>query len=200
MFIESPPLDAAVSALYAREQAQQGFVMNLTRAWAWQPKVADAFSRLRALLIARTSLSPRERAVLVCATAAALGDSYCSLAWGTNLASLATPAAAASVLKQQGASVELTQRELRLATWAAKVVRSPNETSTSDIDGLRHAGFTEREIFDATALVAFRLAFSTVNDALGVRPDRVVVERAPEVVRNAVTFGRDAATDGDNHG
>ncbi len=193
MFIESPPLDAAVSALYAREQAQQGFVMNLTRAWAWQPKVADAFSRLRALLIAHTSLSPRERAVLVCATAAALGDSYCSLAWGTNLASLATPAAAASVLKQ-GAPADLTQRELQLATWAGKVVRGPNETSASDVDGLRHAGFTEREIFDATALVAFRLAFSTVNDALGVRPDRVVAERAPEVVRNAVTFGRDAAS------
>lgn len=167
--------------------------MNLTRLWAWRPKVAETFSRLRALLAAQTSLSPRERSVLVCATAAALGDSYCALAWGTTLASQATPAAAAAVLESEEA-IELTPRENLLAQWARKVVDAPNETSVGAIDALRQAGLTDQEIFDATVLVAFRLAFSTVNDALGARPDRQVAERAPERVRQAVRFGRAVAS------
>ena len=41
-----------------------------------------------------------------------------------------------------------------------------------------------------TLFVAARLAFSTVNDALGAAPDRELTERAPAPVRAAVTFGR----------
>jgi hypothetical protein len=54
-------------------------------------------------------------------------------------------------------------------------------------------GFTDREIFDATAWIAVRLAFSTVNDALGAPPDPQLVERCPPVIREAVTYGRSAA-------
>ena len=52
------------------------------------------------------------------------------------------------------------------------------------------AGLADREIFEATAYVAFRLAFSTVNDALGAQPDEELVAEAPPEVRAAVTYGR----------
>ena len=35
-----------------------------------------------------------------------------------------------------------------------------------------------------------RIAFSTVNDALGVLPDHQRASSTPEPVRSAVTFGR----------
>ena len=38
--------------------------------------------------------------------------------------------------------------------------------------------------------VAFRLAFSTVNDALGAVPDKQLADAAPEPVRAAVSYGR----------
>ena len=38
--------------------------------------------RLRPSASCYSTLSSRERAVLVCATAASVGDSYCALAWG----------------------------------------------------------------------------------------------------------------------
>jgi alkylhydroperoxidase family enzyme len=59
-----------------------------------------------------------------------------------------------------------------------------------DVDGLRRAGFGEREIFEATLWIGLRLAFSTVNDALGARPDVQLSESVPRPVRDAVTFGR----------
>jgi alkylhydroperoxidase family enzyme len=80
-----------------------------------------------------------------------------------------------------------------LAGWARKVVADPNGTSAKDLEALRAAGLTEREVFEATVFVAFRLAFSTVNDALGVRPDSELAEAVPKEVSAAVTFGRPAA-------
>lgn len=47
-----------------------------------------------------------------------------------------------------------------------------------------------QEIFDATVFIAFRLAFSTVNDALGACPDRQLAVAAPASVREAVVYGR----------
>ncbi|HSV50668.1 MAG TPA: hypothetical protein VLJ57_01025, partial [Burkholderiaceae bacterium] len=61
------------------------------------------------------------------------------------------------------------------------------------VDTLRAAGLSDQEIFEATVFVAFRMAFSTVNDALGVEPDAQVAEAAPPEVREAVTYGRAVA-------
>jgi hypothetical protein len=52
---------------------------------------SSAFGNLRSLLTDHAALSLRERAVLVCATAANVNDAYCSLAWGTTLASKRIP-------------------------------------------------------------------------------------------------------------
>ena len=121
--------------------------------------------------------------------AANLSDAYCALAWGTTLASESSPMTAAAVLKSEE-SPELTARERAFAAWARKVVEAPNAITAEDIDELRAAGITEQEIFDATVFIAFRLAFSTVNDALGARPDRQLAEEVPTAVRDAVVYGR----------
>jgi len=190
MFLQVPPDDPATAALYRGDLESDGYVMNLTRLWAWRPDVSEAFVGARQKLLAPSSLSARERAVIVCASVATLGDSYCSLAWGRRLADAADADTAAAVLRADGEG-KLDSREKALADWARKVVRSPNATTAADVQGLRAAGLGEREIFEATALVAFRVAFSTVNDALGARPDRELAEAAPPAVRAAVSYGRD---------
>jgi len=62
--------------------------------------------------------------------------------------------------------------------------------SLGSVDALRAAGLSDRDIFEVTAFVALRLAFSTVNDALGAQPDPELVAAAPPEVREAVTYGR----------
>jgi alkylhydroperoxidase family enzyme len=130
---------------------------------------------------------------MVCSAAGTLGDSYCSLAWGKTLAAAAGPATAASVLRSKQAP-DLSEREQALGRWAQQVVQDPNATALQDVDALRAAGLSDQEIFEATVFVAFRMAFSTVNDALGVEPDAQVAQAAPQEVRDAVTFGRAVAT------
>jgi uncharacterized peroxidase-related enzyme len=192
MFLQTPADSDATARLYQSDVEQQGFVMNLSRLWAWRPEVCEAFGALRTQLTGHSSLSDRELAVIVCATAASLGDSYCALAWGKKLAGAADPSAAAAVL-QGVENAGLTARDLALSAWARKVARNPNATTPQDVEALRAAGFSEREIFEATAFVAFRVAFSTINDALGVSPDWQLAAAAPAEVNNAVTFGRPVA-------
>lgn len=192
MFIAAPEDSDETARIYDSSAKSQGFVMNLTRAWAWRPEVFDGFASLRSKLTDGASFSKRELAVMVCAAAGELGDSYCSLAWGRTLASEAGAAEAAAVIA--GSTAEgLSERERALAAWARKVVADPNATTRGDADALRQVGLSDRQIFEATVFVAFRQAFSTVNDALGVPPDRQLVAQVPAEVRAAVGFGRSVA-------
>ena len=50
--------------------------------------------------------------------------------------------------------------------------------------------FDDGQIFAVTAFVALRLAFATVNDALGAAPDHELNESLSDEVRSAVSFGR----------
>lgn len=191
-FLAEPPATGDAVRLYEDQRESDGYVWNLTRLWCWRPDTFEAFAKLRTDLMDGSTLTERDFAVLVTATAATLGDSYCSLAWGPKLAKLSDPEAAADVLRGVERPDGLGEREAALAAWARRLVRDPNGTTRADVDALRAVGLDDREIFEATAFVGLRLAFSTVNDALGAGPDEELAAAAPESVRAAVGFGRPA--------
>ena len=193
MFIDAPQDSVDTARLYKSTSDAQGFVMNLAKAWAWRPDVFEGFAKLRGQLTAQSALTKRDQAVMVCAMASQLGDSYCSLAWGRTLSQEAGGPLAAAVIQNADES-GLSSRDRVLADWARKVARNPNGTSPSDVAALRAAGLTDREVFEVTVFVAFRLAFSTVNDALGIAPDWQLAEAVPPEVRAAVSYGRQVAS------
>jgi uncharacterized peroxidase-related enzyme len=197
MFLSDPPADDAVRALFSEAQSEDGYVQNFVRLWGWRPDVHAAFTEVRKLLVTTALLSPREIAILNATTASRLGDAYCSIAWGAKLADACDPATAAALLRGDDAPA-FTRRERALVAWSSAVVEDPNGTTREDVEALKAAGFSEAEIFEATLFVAFRLAFSTVNDALGARPDRQLAQTAPPAVLASVTFGR--AVDDDSIG
>jgi len=192
MFLSEPKTPEA-AAFLDKELAANGYVMNLERAWAWRPDVAEAFMALRKQLTDHSALQPREVALMVCATARARGDSYCALAWGPRLAALAGAEVAAGLLRGE-TPAELSGRERALQRWAELVVRDPNAATAQDVAQLRAAGLSDREILEATAFIGLRLAFSTINDALGAPPDAELVAAAPQAVRQAVAYGRAPAS------
>ena len=118
--------------------------------------------------------------------------SYCSLAWGGKLGTASDAATAAGVLN--GSDAGLTDQEKAMAAWARKVATDPNATTPADTQALRDAGLDDGQIFAITSFVAFRLAFSTINDSLGAQPDAQLARSVPQEVREAVTYGRPVAT------
>jgi uncharacterized peroxidase-related enzyme len=191
-FLGEPPASEETRAAYDADRDSDGYVWNVTRLWSWRPDLYESFAGLRTALMDSSALTDRDWAVLVTATASERDDSYCAFAWGAKLAKLSDDETAARVLAGEPAT-ELSEREVALAEWARQVVRDPNATSEQEVGRLREVGLGDREIFEATAFVAFRLAFSTVNDALGAAPDQQLADAAPDAVRAAVTYGRQPA-------
>ena len=187
-FLETPDVSDAAQRMFDEDVADHGFVMNASRLWAYAPEVHEGLFDLLGTLTRLGSLSLRLRGILVAATASSLGDAYCSLAWGSRLADATSATTAGNVLR--GVDDDLDDAEKALAAWARQVASDPNGTNDVNIRDLRHAGFSDAQIFAATAFIALRLAFSTVNDALGAQPDRELAASVPPEVRDAVDFGR----------
>jgi uncharacterized peroxidase-related enzyme len=190
-FLEEPQPSPQVQALYDEDLADGDYVWNVSRLWAHQPDTIRALFELMSAAFKPSGLSFRQRGILVTAAASTLGDAYCSLAWGGKLAGVSDADLAAGILN--GSDAGLTDQEKAMAAWARKVVRDPNATTPADVQELRDAGLDDEKIFAITAFVALRLAFSTINDALGAQPDAQLAESLPAEVRKAVTYGRPVA-------
>jgi uncharacterized peroxidase-related enzyme len=191
-FLDEPEVSAEVLALFDEDIAEGGYVWNVSRLWAHQPDTMSRLFELMSQAFEPSGLAFRQRGILVTAAASALGDSYCSLAWGGKLGRAADAAVAAGVLN--GTDAGLTHQEHAIAAWARKVARDPNATTPADITELRAAGLGDGQIFAITAFVALRLAFSTINDSLGAQPDAQLAGSLPREVREAVTYGRAVAS------
>jgi alkylhydroperoxidase family enzyme len=192
-FLGQPPITPQVQALYDEDVADSGYVWNVSRLWAYQPETVRRLFELMSEAFRPSHLAFRQRGILVTAAASALGDSYCSMAWGGKLAGASDAALAAGVLT--GRDGELGEQEKAMAAWARQIVKDPNATTLADVQALRDARLNDEQIFAITAFVALRLAFSTINDALGAQPDRQLVESLPHGIVGAVTYGRPASSD-----
>jgi uncharacterized peroxidase-related enzyme len=191
-FLDDAPSSPGAQRLFDDDLNGLGYVMNCSKLWAHDPSTLDRLSELLGHVARAGSLTFRQRAILVTAAASALGDSYCSLAWGKKLADDAGAAVAEGVLRGDDGALDRTEQAL--ARWARQLARDPNATTGADVESLRAAGFGDAQIFAISVFVALRIAFSTVNDALGTQPDRELGVETPRSVRDAVTFGRQPAT------
>lgn len=179
---------STAQALFDDDLAEVGYVMNASRLWAYQAETFDGLFDLMRKTITLHGFDLRQRGILVTACASTMGDSYCSLSWAGKLAEASDVQTAAAVLR--GTDDVLTPAEKVLARWARQLARDPNATTASDVQALRDAGYTDAQIFGATVFVALRIAFSTVNDALGAQPDAALRTSLPQAVLDSVTFGR----------
>jgi alkylhydroperoxidase family enzyme len=194
-YLAAPSPNAGAQRLFDDDVKRLGFVMNLSSLWGHHPALYDGLSALIGQAADTAGLTARQRAVLITCCASVLGDSYCSLAWGRRLAREAGADLATGVLR--GTDDGLDPAERALARWARTMTRQPNSTEANDLQPLRDAGYDDPQIFAITVFVALRLAFAVVNDSLGAHPDTELAAIVPAPVRDAVTFGRPAAGNGD---
>ena len=191
-FLAAAPLTDHVADMFRGDVEGQGYVANLTRVWAHSPEALGALSFAMGQAMDIGGLDGTDRALLTTVAAAAMGDSYCSMAFGSRLARVLGDGVAAAVVS--GDDADLDERHRALAAWTRTVVRDSSSTTPADVDELRRAGLEDRQIYAVTLFVALRLAFSTVNSALGAGPDAALVSRAPLALRRAVDYGRPGET------
>jgi alkylhydroperoxidase family enzyme len=191
MYLSAAPSSPAAEQMFAEDVEAMGYVMTGSRAWAHLPALHDGLFELLGRAAEAAGLTLRQRGILVTSCASTLGDAYCSMAWGWKLSREAGAEIAADVLR--GVDDRLDARERALAGLARRLASDPNAVGPDDVQVLRDAGYDDAQILAITAYVALRLAFSTVNDALGVQPEPELAALAPAAVREAITYGRPVA-------
>ncbi|HZJ04504.1 MAG TPA: hypothetical protein VFD59_03425 [Nocardioidaceae bacterium] len=118
-FLDIAEPSADVRSIYDGDVAEVGYVINASKLWAHLPPLHTGLFDLIGQAVRAGSLTFRQRGILVTACASALGDSYCSLAWGKKLAGEVGADVAAGVLLANDDGLDSSERTL--ARWARKV-------------------------------------------------------------------------------
>ena len=103
-----------------------------------------------------------------------LRSSYCSLAHGQILVDKFLEPSVVEDLVEDPGSAGLDDAETLIVQFAVKVADDASTITEADIDRLRTAGFSDRDIFDVVLAAAARCFFSKVLDATGTLADAVL--------------------------
>jgi len=58
-----------------------------------------------------------------------------------------------------------------MLAYAVKLTRTPGEMTASDVEDLRAAGFSDRDILDIVEVTAYYAYANRIADGLGVEPE-----------------------------
>ena len=58
-----------------------------------------------------------------------------------------------------------------MLAYAVKLTRTPGEMTASDVEDLRAAGFSDRDVLDIAEVTAYYAYANRIADGLGVEPE-----------------------------
>ncbi len=161
---------------------------NYERAFAERPEVLAAWGHLVGAIKAGTDARRYELATL--AAARRLHSSYCCLAHGSVL--LEEFGEPVLEIARDHRAAGLDEIDVAVMNLAERVVDDATSIGAADLQPLRELGLSEPEIMDVILAAAARCFFAKTLDALGVRPDVIYNDLAPEL-REALVVGRPIA-------
>ncbi len=65
----------------------------------------------------------------------------------------------------------LSPKRLAMLRYAVKLTRTPAAVNDADVDALRSAGFSDRDILDITEVVAYYAYANRIADGLGIQTE-----------------------------
>ena len=144
-----------------------GFIPNVLAAFAKFPKQFEGFTKLyNSLMLGESGLTKLEREMIAVAVSSENHCFYCLVAHGSAVRELSNDPQLGERIAANFRSAELPEKQLELLNFTKKLTRDPSEISESDRINLREVGYTDRDIWDISAIVGLfnmtnRLASAT---------------------------------------
>jgi uncharacterized peroxidase-related enzyme len=79
---------------------------------------------------------------------------------------------------------ELDEKTRTLLEYAEKLTKAPSQIEDQDVDALRDAGWSEKAVYEATALISFFNFSARLEAASGLPPDEVPGGAVPPEARS----------------
>ncbi|KNG94696.1 peroxidase-related enzyme [Pseudaestuariivita atlantica] len=166
------PLPPETQAYFDICQEKLGLVPNVLRAHAFDIDKLNAFTGLyNDLMLADSGLTKLDREMIAVVVSAENRCFYCLVAHGQAVRALSGDPILGEQLVMNYRTAALDARRRAMLDFAVAVTRRPAEIEDPDRDRLRAHGFTERDIWDISAVAAFFNMTNRLAAATDMRPN-----------------------------
>ena len=144
-----------------------GFVPNVLTAYSFDPAKLDGFTGLyNELMLADSGLSKLEREMIAVAVSSVNKCYYCLVAHSASVRKLSGNAVLGEQMVMNFRTADLDRRQMAMCEFAVKLTETPAKVVEDDRQSLREAGFSDRDIWDISAVASFfnmsnRMAIAT---------------------------------------
>jgi uncharacterized peroxidase-related enzyme len=167
-------LTPEMAAYLARCEEKLGFVPNVLKAYAFDMTKLSAFVAMyNDLMLAPSGLSKLEREMIAVAVSAHNRCYYCLVAHGAAVRQLSGDPPLGELMVMNYRAARLSERERAMLDFAVKLTAEPWIVEEEDRARLRHAGFSDRDIWDIAAVAGFFNMTNRVASATDMRPNSV---------------------------
>ena len=148
-------------------QQKLGFTPNVLAAFAKFPKQFEGFTKLyNALMLGESGLTKLEREMIAVTVSSENHCFYCLVAHGSAVRELSNDPQLGERIAANFRSAELPKKQEELLNFTKKLTKDPSEICENDRIKLRNVGYTDRDIWDISAIVGLfnmtnRLASAT---------------------------------------
>jgi len=168
------PLSPEMAAYFAKCEEKLGFVPNVLKAYVFDMTKLSAFVAMyNDLMLAPSGLSKLEREMIAVAVSAHNRCYYCLVAHGAAVRQLSGDPPLGELMAMNYRAARLSKRQRAMLDFAVKLAAEPWLVDEDDREGLRRAGFSDRDIWDIAAVAGFFNMTNRVASATDMRPNRV---------------------------
>jgi len=165
-------LDEAMKAYFAKCQERLGFIPNVLRAYSFDLAKLKAFVAMSDdLMLGKSGLTKIEREMIAVVVSCANHCHYCLVAHGAVLRKLTGDPHLAETMVANYRAAELDARTRAMLDFSWKLTEAPWEVGEADREALRGAGFSDRDIWDISAVAAFFNMSNRMATASGNEPN-----------------------------
>jgi len=172
-------LSPAMTAYFKKCQDKLGFVPNVLLAYAFDTVKLEAFAAMyNDLMLGESGLSKLEREMIAVAVSSQNRCYYCLTAHGAAVRQYSGDPLLGEHLVMNYRVARLSKRQRAMLDFAVKLTSSPWSVEEADRERLRRAGFSERDIWDISAIVGFFNMSNRVASATDMRPNAAYHKQA----------------------
>lgn len=167
-------LSPAMAAYFKKCQDKLGFVPNVLLAYAFDNTKLETFVAMyNDLMLGDSGLSKLEREMIAVAVSSQNRCYYCLTAHGAAVRQYSGNPLLGEQMVMNYRVARLDRRQRAMLDFAVKLTAQPWAVEEGDRERLRRAGFTERDIWDISAVVGFFNMSNRVATATDMRPNPV---------------------------
>jgi len=170
--LPAAPLTPAMEAYFAKCEEKLGFVPNVLKAYGFDMAKLEAFVAMyNDLMLAPSNLSKLEREMIAVAVSSHNRCYYCLVAHGAAVRQVSGDPALGELMVMNYRAARLSKRHRAMLDFAVKLTAEPWTVEDEDRAGLREVGFSDRDIWDISAVAAFFNMTNRVASATDMRPN-----------------------------